>query len=50
MIVANARRVRMIYANEAKSDKVDAEMLARVGRMDVRLLVSDRTPGPRGTA
>lgn len=46
VIVANARRVRMIYANDSKSDKVDAEMLARVGRMDVRLLYPIRHRGP----
>ena len=38
MIVANARRLRMIYENESKSDEVDAEQLARVARMDVTLL------------
>ncbi len=38
VIVANARRLRMIYENESKSDEVDAEQLARVARMDVMLL------------
>lgn len=38
VIVANARRIRMIYANESKSDAVDAETLARVGRLDIKLL------------
>lgn len=38
VIVANARKVRAISANERKSDKVDAEMLARLGRTDVKLL------------
>ncbi|MCL5736348.1 MAG: IS110 family transposase [Actinobacteria bacterium] len=37
-IVANPRRVRLIYANDRKSDRVDAESLARVGRLDPRLL------------
>ncbi len=46
VIVANARRVRMIYQNDSKSDSVDAEMLARVGRMDVRLLHPVRHRGP----
>lgn len=46
VIVANARRVRMIYANDSKSDKVDAEMLARVGRMDARLLYPIQHRGP----
>lgn len=47
VIVANARRVRLIYANDSKSDKVDAEVLARVGRMDVRLLHPIRHRGPQ---
>ena len=38
VIVANARKVRAISANERKSDKIDARMLARLGRMDVALL------------
>ena len=38
VVVANARRLRMIYENESKSDEVDAEQLARVARMDVTLL------------
>ena len=36
--VANARRVRLISQNESKTDKVDAELLARLGRVDVKLL------------
>jgi transposase len=38
VIVANARKLRMIYQNESKTDRVDAMTLARVGRMDPRLL------------
>lgn len=38
VVVANARKVRAISANERKSDVVDARMLARLGRMDVSLL------------
>lgn len=38
IIVANARRLRLIYAVETKNDKVDAESLARLGRMDPALL------------
>jgi transposase len=37
-VVANARKLRLIYANESKSDRVDAEALARVGRLDANLL------------
>ncbi len=36
--VANARHLRAIYQNPSKSDKVDAEMLARLGRLDLRLI------------
>lgn len=38
VIVANPRKLRLIYANPGKSDRVDAEYLARVGRLDPRLL------------
>lgn len=38
VIVANPRRLRWIYANARKSDRVDAEYLARVGRLDPGLL------------
>jgi transposase len=38
VVVANARRVRLISANPSKSDDVDAETLARVGRLDPTLL------------
>lgn len=37
-IVANARRLRLIFENSRKSDRVDAEALARVGRLDPKLL------------
>jgi len=36
--VANARELCFIYMNQRKSDGVDAEGLARVGRMDPKLL------------
>jgi transposase len=38
VIVANPRKLRLIYENDQKSDRVDAEYLARVGRMDPKLL------------
>lgn len=38
VLVANARKLRMIYGNRRKQDKVDARMLARVARMDRQLL------------
>jgi len=37
-VVANPRRVRTIAANDDKSDEVDAELLARLGRADTKLL------------
>ena len=37
-IVANPRRVRLIAENDSKSDGVDAELLARLGRIDPALL------------
>jgi transposase len=38
VLVANPRKLRLIYTNPGKSDRVDAEYLARVGRVDPRLL------------
>ena len=38
VIVANPRKLRLIYQNDSKSDRVDAEYLARVGRLDPALL------------
>ena len=38
VIVANPRRVRLIAENGSKSDGVDAELLARLGRVDPSLL------------
>lgn len=38
VFVANARKVRAIYENDSKDDDVDAEMLARLGRVDPKLL------------
>lgn len=38
VLVANARKFRLIYQNDRKSDRVDAASLARVGRMDPGLL------------
>jgi len=37
-IVANAHRVRLIYASTRKNDRLDAEKLARLARVDARLL------------
>lgn len=38
VFVANARKVRAIYTNTRKCDRIDAMMLARLGRMDPELL------------
>jgi transposase len=38
VVVANARKVRLISENKNKNDGVDAELLARLGRVDPQLL------------
>jgi transposase len=38
VVVANARKLRAISANERKCDELDARLLAQLGRSDVRLL------------
>jgi transposase len=38
VIVANARKVRLIYESDRKNDRLDARMLARLGRVDEALL------------
>jgi transposase len=38
VIVANARKVRLIYESDRKNDRLDARMLAKLGRVDVSLL------------
>jgi transposase len=38
VVVANARQVKVISSSSRKTDKVDAEMLARLARADVKLL------------
>ena len=38
VIVANSRKLRLIYENRNKNDKVDAEYLARLARLDPKLL------------
>ena len=37
-MVSNPRKLRAIYQHERKSDRRDAQMLARIGRMDPALL------------
>ena len=38
VIVANARKLRAIYMNDRKSDELDAQMLAKIARLDPSLL------------
>ena len=50
VIVANARKLRLIYENPKKNDRVDAEQLARVARMDPQLLHPVTHVGERAQA
>jgi transposase len=45
VLVANARKLRLIYANKRKTDEVDAENLARLARLDPKLLYPVRHRG-----
>jgi transposase len=38
VLVANARKIRLIYSNKRKTDEIDAENLARLARLDPKLL------------
>jgi transposase len=38
VLVANARKIRLIYANKRKTDEIDAKNLARLARLDPKLL------------
>jgi transposase len=42
VVIANARKVRMIYNSDCKNDRLDARMLARLGRIDTNLLAPIR--------
>ena len=46
VLVANARRVRLIYGDENKTDHWDCRKLARLGRVDATLLYPIRHRGP----
>ena len=50
VIVANPRRVRLIGAALRKNDDLDAETLARLGRMDPQLLAPIRHRGEQAQA
>ena len=45
VMVANARELRLIYANKRKTDEIDAENLARLARLDPKLLYPVRHRG-----
>ena len=38
VLVANPRKVRLIYTNKRKTDEIEAENLARLARVDPKLL------------
>ncbi len=38
VLVANPRKTRLIYTNRRKTDEIDAENLARLARLDPKLL------------
>jgi len=50
VLVANPRKVRLIYGNERKSDHLDSESLARLGRLDPVLLSPIRHRGSEAQA
>ncbi|HSR53789.1 MAG TPA: IS110 family transposase [Acidobacteriota bacterium] len=50
VIVANSRKLRLVYENKRKSDQVDAEYLARLARVDPKLLHPVQVRGPGAQA
>jgi transposase len=50
VLVANARRLRLIYSNKRKTDEIDAENLARLARLDPKLLYPVRHRGEQSQA
>jgi transposase len=50
VLVANACKLRLIYANKHKTDEVDAENLARLARVDPKLLYPLKHRGEEGQA
>jgi transposase len=50
VLVANARKLRLIYSNKRKTDEVDAENLARLARVDPKLLYPLKHRGEEGQA
>jgi transposase len=50
VLVANSRKTRLIYANKRKTDQIDAENLARLARVDPKLLYPLRHRGEESQA
>jgi transposase len=50
VLLANARKLRLIYANKRKTDEIDAENLARLARLDPKLLYPLRHRGEASQA
>jgi transposase len=50
VLVANSRKLRLIYANKRKTDEIDAENLARLARLDPKLLYPLKHRGEEGQA
>lgn len=50
VIVANPRQVALIFRSKKKSDDLDAEQLARLARMDTKLLAPVQHRGPQAQA
>src|SRR5919112_325779 len=50
VLVANARKLRLIYTNKRKTDEIDAENLARLARVDPKLLYPIEHRGEEGQA
>ena len=50
VLVANPRKLRMIFTNDSKTDRFDASQLARVARLDPQLLRPIQHRGPRARA
>ena len=50
VIVANPRRLKLIYGNRRKNDKIDAMYLSQVARLDTRLLSPLRHRGKEARA
>ena len=47
VLVANARKLRLIYANKQKTDEIDAENLARLARLDPNCCTRSSTGAKR---